>query len=490
METMDHYLALLKKFRDIRVMAVGDIYLDEYVFGVVTEISLEAPIPVLEVQERRYNPGACGNAACNAAALGAKTYMIGVVGEDTNAGIVRREFEVRGVDASYIVADPGRHTNTYGKVRAGGHNIPTQEMLRMDTPKPTLISGDTERRVIENIRALAPQVDAVLIGDQVTSCITENVLAAIVDCAKKHKLVTVADSRKRAGMFKGIDVVVPNDAEAGLAAGISVKDEAGLHAAGTFLLKTAKNALVTRGPHGITVFAADGAIQDVPIRPVRAVDVTGAGDTVAAAVAITLAAGGSLCDAAFLGNAAAGIAVTQEGVVTVSNEEVAHALTSEHGPAKLKTLDQLKPIMEKLKQNGKRVVWTNGCFDILHVGHITYLLRARQQGDVLVVGLNSDRSVSENKGPDRPVVNEQNRAIVLSALECVDYVIIFDGKTPLPLLEALQPHVYAKGGDYTLDTIVQPERCLVESYGGEIAIIPGVGGQSSTHIINKLFQET
>ena len=491
METIDHYLALLKKFHDIRVMAVGDIYLDEYVFGVVTEISLEAPIPVLEVQERRYNPGACGNAACNAAALGAKTYMIGVVGEDTNAGIVRREFEVRGVDTSYIVADPKRHTNTYGKVRAGGHNIPTQEMLRMDTPKPTLISGDTERRVIENIRALAPQVDAVLIGDQVVSCITENVLETIVECAQKHHLVTVADSRKRASMFKGIDVVVPNDAEAGLAAGIEVKDEASLREAGKFLLATAKNALVTRGPHGITIFAADGTIEDVPIRrPVRAVDVTGAGDTVDAAVAITLAAGGSLHDAAFLGNVAAGIAVTQEGVVTVSNAEVVHALTSEHGPAKLKTLDELKSIVEKLKQDGKRIVWTNGCFDILHVGHITYLLRARQKGDVLVVGLNSDRSVRENKGPDRPLVSEQNRAIVLSALECVDYVIIFDGKTPMPLLEALQPHVYAKGGDYTLDTIVQPERRLVESYGGEIAIIPGVEGQSSTHLINRMFQET
>lgn len=484
---VQRYRELLRKYKDLTLMALGDIYLDEYVFGVVTEISLEAPIPVLEVQQRRYNPGACGNAACNAAALGAKTYMVGVVGADSNADIVRREFAVRNVDTAYVVTDPARPTNTYGKIRAGGHNIPTQEMLRTDTPKPTLISGKVEAEIIAKIRELAPKVNAVMIGDQVSSTITEKVLETVVDCAKKYNLVTLADSRRRAGMFKGIDVVVPNDAEAGLAAGIQVVDAATLRAAGTFLLKSAKNALVTRGPHGIMIFAADGTIEDVPIeRPVKAVDVTGAGDTVAAAVILTLAAGGSLHDAASLGNLAAGVAVVQEGVVTVSNDEVLAALSAGSGPAKLKTLEELKPIVARLKQGGRRVVWTNGCFDILHVGHITYLLKAREQGDVLVVGLNSDRSVRENKGPDRPVVNEQNRALVLSALECVDYVILFDGKTPMPLLEALKPDVYAKGGDYTIETIVQPERRLVESYGGTIAIIPGVEGQSTTALIAKM----
>lgn len=487
----DYYLDLLEKFKKIRVMAVGDIYLDEYVFGVVTEISLEAPIPVFEVQQRRYNPGACGNAACNAAALGAKVFMVGVVGADTNADIVRREFQVRGVDTTYLVSDPKRPTNTYGKWRAGGHNIPTQEMLRTDTPKPSPISGETERRVIENIRALAPNVDAIMIGDQASSCITQNILDAIVEYAQKQHLVTLADSRKRMGMFKGIDLATPNDAEAGLAAGIKVVDETTLHAAGKFLLQTAKHVLITRGPHGITIFAQDGTIRDVPIsRPVRAIDVTGAGDTVDAAVILAVAAGGTLYDAAFLGNLAAGVAVIQEGVVTVSNAEVAAALADETGPAKLKTLQQLRPIVEKLKREGKRVVWTNGCFDILHVGHITYLLNARQKGDVLVVGLNSDQSVRENKGPGRPVVNEKDRALVLSAMECVDYIIIFDGKTPMPLLDALHPDVYAKGGDYTLNTIVQVERRLVESYGGEIAIIPGVEGQSTTNIIAKVIQNT
>ena len=484
-----HYLELLAKFKQLRLMAVGDIYLDENVYGTVTEVSLEAPIPVLEVHERRYNPGASGNAACNAAALGAKVYMVGVAGQDANADIIRHEFEARGVEISHLVVDPARPTNTYGKLRAGGHNIPTQEVLRTDTPKPTLLSGDVEKQVIAQIEALAPEVDAIMIGDQVSSTITGKVLETIMRCAKEHGLVTVADSRKRAGMFQDVDVVVPNDAEAGLAAGIEVVDEASLRAAGKYLLTTAKNALVTRGPHGITLFAQDGTVEDVPIRPVQVVDITGAGDTVAAAVTLVMAAGGSLHDAAFLGNLAAGIAVTQEGVVTVSNAEVVQALSSEGGPVKLRSLAELKPIVEKLKQNGKRVVWTNGCFDILHVGHITYLLHARQQGDVLLVGLNSDASVRLNKGPDRPVVNEKDRAVILSALECVDYVVIFDGETPMPLLEELEPDVYAKGGDYTIDTIVQPERRLVEGYGGEIAIIPGVEGQSTTALIKRIGQD-
>lgn len=482
------YLELLEKFKSARVLAVGDIYLDEYVHGAVTEISLEAPIPVFEVHQRRHNPGAAGNAACNAAALGAKVTMAGVVGKDINAGIVKREFELRGVDTSGLVEDESRPTNTYGKWRAGGHNIPSQEILRTDTPRPKMISGAVEAQVIARIRELAPQMDAIMIGDQVSATISEGVLAAIRECAAAHNLKTAADSRARTGFFSGVDLVTPNDKEAGLAAGIDVTDEATLKQAGAFLVTRAKNAMITLGPEGIACFGADGTFETVPIRPVHVADVTGAGDTVTAAALLTLTSGGTLLEAAFLGNLAAGIAVAQTGVVTVSNDEVREALLEGETISgdKVKTLDQLQAIAKRLKREGKRLVWTNGCFDILHIGHILYLQEARKRGDVMVVGLNSDASVRENKGPDRPVVREHDRAQVLSALECVDYIIIFDDKTPMPLLEALRPDVYAKGGDYTVDTIVQEERRLVESYGGAIAIIPGCEGQSTTYLINKI----
>ncbi|MBI2422144.1 MAG: D-glycero-beta-D-manno-heptose 1-phosphate adenylyltransferase [Candidatus Hydrogenedentes bacterium] len=485
----EHLRDLIQKFNNVRVLAVGDIYLDENVFGSVTEVSLEAPIPVFEVHEKRHNPGAAGNAACNAASLGGQVTMVGVVGNDTNAGIVKHEFSVRNVNTEGIVTDPARQTNTYGKLKAGGHNIPLQEVLRTDTPKPTLISGEVEAQVIAQIKRLAPHVDAIMIGDQVVSTISQGVLDTIVACAKQYKLVTVADSRARAGIFHGIDVIVPNDNEAALAAGIEITDEDSLRQAGSTLLSSATNVFITRGPHGITIFGQNGAIEDVPIRPVKAIDVTGAGDTVAAAVTLALAAGGSLHDAAYLGNMAAGIAVVQSGVVTVSQAELIDALFGERGPEKVKSLPALEKTVQALKKDGKKVVWTNGCFDILHVGHITYLLTARQRGDVLVVGLNSDASVQRIKGPDRPVVNEKDRALVLSALECVDYIVVFDENSPMKLLEALQPDIYAKGGDYTIDTIVQEERRLVEGYGGAIAIIPGVEGHSTTSIIEKVLQD-
>ena len=464
---------LLAKFSAVKVMAVGDIYLDENSFGKLTGVSLEAPIPVFEVHERRYNPGAAGNAACNAASLGGQVVMVGVIGDDANGGTVVKEFHARGVDTSGVVVDAGRVTSTYGKLRAGGHNMPTQEVLRMDTPKPSLVSGETERKICEQIRRLAPKVNAILLGDQVSSTLSDAVLDTIRAVAKEHGVYTVADSRKRAGIFLDVDIIKPNDVEAGLAAGIEVKDEESLRKAGMFLLKSARNAMITRGPKGISVFSKDGGVEHVPSDVlVEAVDVTGAGDTVAAAVILTMATGGTLAEAATIGNMAASIAVVQKGVVTVSNAELLTVVNGVGGPAKLKTLAQLRPIVDSLRREGRRVVWTNGCFDILHTGHIAYLSRARQEGDILVVGLNSDASVRALKGPERPVVNEHDRAVVMSALACVDYLVIFSERTPLTLLQALTPDVYAKGGDCKdLDTPFTQNR-MSHSLGLTLAPLP------------------
>ena len=486
-----HYRELLARFSKARVLVVGDIYLDENVYGVVTGVSLEAPIPIYEVHERKHNPGAAGNAACNVAALGAKTYMVGYVGDDVNADIVRKEFAVRNVDTSGLVVHPTRATNTYGKLRAGGFNIPTQEILRTDTPTPVFVEDGVEDQIIANIRARAKDVDAIIVTDQVKSVATRRVLDAVIECAKEYKLITVGDSRGRAGEFHGFEVMVPNDREAGIGTGIDVVDEETLNAAGKALLKVCKNAAVTRGQHGIRVYSADGSFADFPtqVDPTSVVDVTGAGDTVTAAVTVSLVAGGSLHNAAVIGNYAAGVAVAQRGVVTVPIAQLERAMFSASGPAKLKSLDDLQVELERLRGEGKRVVWTNGCFDILHIGHISYLQRAAALGDLLVVGLNSDASVRKLKGPDRPIIDEMERAFVLSALECIGLVTIFDDESPLEVIKQLKPDVYAKGGDYTIDTIVQPERRAVESYGGKIAILPAVEGRSTTSIISRIAKD-
>lgn len=477
---------LLGRFDSARVLVVGDIYLDENVYGRMTGISLEAPIPIFEVHERRYNPGAAGNAACNVAALGARTWMVGVVGADTNAEIVRREFMARNVDVSHLAVDPSRPTNTYGKWRAGGYNIPEQEVLRTDTPAPLPIAGEIEDRVVNAIQRLAEQVDAIVVTDQVGSVATERVLATVAQCAAKRNLVTVGDSRARIGSFRGFTAVTPNDAEACVGLGLQPGADGALDKAAAALLKTCRAALITRGPLGITVYTPDAPPLASPSLADRVVDVTGAGDTVTAAVAVSLVAGATPVEAARLGNAAAAVAVAHKGVVTVSRVELEEALLRGDRPYKLKSLDALAPIVQKLQADGKKVVWTNGCFDILHVGHITYLGKAAREGDVLVVGLNSDASVKAVKGPGRPIVPEAERAVVLSSLECVDYVTIFSDPSPARILQLLKPDVYTKGGDYTLDTINQEERSIVEGYGGRIAIVPGVEGRSTSSIVERI----
>ncbi len=482
------YKKLIDQFADVRVLVVGDIYLDENAFGTVIGVSLEAPVPILEVHERRYNPGAAGNAACNAAALGAKTTIVGYIGDDINGGIVRHEFDVRNVDTSGLVIHPSAPTNTYGKWRAGSFNAPVQEVLRTDTRKPSFVSGAVEDEIIAAIRDRAADVDVIIAVDQVSSVLSDRVIETIVAVAKEHKILTVGDSRERASSLKGFDVIVPNDREAGHAAGIDVYDEPSLLKAANALRKEAKNALITRGPLGITIFSEDGATTNVPlpVRPREVIDVTGAGDTVTATVALTLAVGGSHHDAATLGNVAASVAVAKPGVVTVSPKEVLEQMVGRTTALKLRTLDELARIIEKLKKAGKRVVWTNGCFDILHIGHIKYLENAAAQGDVLIVGLNTDASVRELKGPGRPVHPEDERGIVLSALACVDYVTLFGDADTTAILERLQPHIYAKGGDYTLETINQDERRVIETYGGHIALLAGVEGKSTTSIIEKM----
>ena len=484
--TVSHLLDVLAKFEKARVLVVGDIYLDENVYGAMTGISLEAPIPIFEVSERRYNPGAAGNAACNVAALGATTYMVGVVGDDMNAEIVKREFALRNVDTSGVVTHPTWATNTYGKLRAGGFNIPEQEVLRTDTPTAPFISGAIEDQVIANIEARAADIDAIVVTDQVCSVATKRVLGTVAKLGREKGILTVGDSRERIGEFEGFDVVVPNDREAGIGVDIDVVDRDSLTKAGVALCKRVKNAMVTCGPDGITLFAEDGRTFNAPTMARHVADVTGAGDTVTATVALTLVAGGSYEDAAVLGNAAAAVAVAQKGVVTVSRGEVEEILTTEGTPAKVQSVEQLVDVVKRLQNQGKRVVWTNGCFDILHAGHITYLLKAASEGDILIVGLNSDASVSAIKGPDRPIVQESERALIISALECVDYVTIFSEPSPLPIIERLQPDVYTKGGDYSIDTIDQNERKVVEGYGGSIAIIKGVDGRSTTDIVTRI----
>lgn len=481
----ERFEAIIGAFSSSSVMVVGDIYLDQTNFGRITEMSLEAPIPIFEMSRQYHNPGAAGNVAANLAAMGATVYLAGIVGDDTNAGVLRKELDDRGIGHSGLVVDPSNPTNTYGKFRAGGDTYPEQEILRSDTPRLSGLSESVELQLIEAVKGLASQVDAIVVIDQVSYAITQRLIRTVADCAMEHGVLTVADSRERIGMVKDFDVVVPNESELGVGLAMSVKTEEELKAAADVMLMRCRSALVTRGPNGITVFA-EGTATKCAACASEIVDVTGAGDTVTSAATLTLLAKGSLEEAATIANAAAARAVAQLGAVSVSREEIESVLFAEDRSETVVTLETLSELIQSYQAEGKSVVWTNGCFDILHAGHVTYLMNAAKQGDVLVVGLNSDASVSAVKGPDRPVVPEDERALIISALGCVDHVLVFSDANTVGLLETLKPDVYAKGGDYTIETIDQDERRLVESYGGRIALIAGVDGRSTTSIIQKL----
>jgi D-beta-D-heptose 7-phosphate kinase/D-beta-D-heptose 1-phosphate adenosyltransferase len=278
--------------------------------------------------------------------------------------------------------------------------------------------------------------------------------------------------------------LAPNAREAG------AEDDcaASVRAAGERLLERCGRAFISCGPRGIAVFERGMQMLERPSEVSRneVGDVTGAGDTVTATVGLSLAAGASPAEAAELAMHAAGVVVRQRGVAPVTREALDLALAHQAGPPKLRTLEEAEPLVRRMQAAGKRVVWTNGCFDILHAGHIVYLQHAAAQGDVLIVGMNDDASVTALKGPGRPVVPEEERALVLAALACVDYVVPFGDPDTVPLLDRLRPDVYAKGGDYTLDTINQDERGLVEGYGGTIALLPGVSGRSTTRLIDRM----
>lgn len=487
-------LELLERIAGKRVLVIGDLYLDEYIHGRMEEISKEGPIPVIHADRHTANPGAAGNTACGLAALGAEVWVVGTVGDDRNARLLLDLFKQRGVHTGGVVTAATAPTNTYTKISAGALHTPRQEVLRVDTPRPAPIAGPVERSVLDHLRQLVTQVEAVVVVDQVGGVVTPAVLELAADLARAAGKLLVGDSRERASTFRSFDLILPNDEEASIAAGLPIVDETTLLAAGRRLCEEHRNNLViiTRGKYGMTVFERGGAVTDVPTYAQEVFDVCGAGDTVTATCTLALLAGATPVQAAMLGNYAAGVAVSKPGTVTVSPQEIRQAIAHRErqaGADKLCTLEQAREAVAAARAGGRRVVLTNGCFDLLHAGHVSYLQQARAQGDLLVVGLNSDQSVRSLKGEGRPLNRLADRARVLSALSCVDVLVPFDELTALPLIESLAPEVYVKGGDYTIDTINQQERRAVEAAGGRVVIVEQVPGRSTSGLIERIVRE-
>lgn len=472
------------KFDQCRLLVVGDLMLDEYLWGEVDRISPEAPVQVVAIQKEDFALGGAGNVVNNAVALGAKVSVVGVIGTGRNGRLLLKRFNELGVDTAGIIQEPDRATTQKTRIIAAN-----QHVLRIDRETKQDISGPTLDKMIRFILDKMPDIDVVLISDYGKGLITKNLLSKVTASAKKYKKMIIVDPKGLDfSKYSGVSLLTPNKKEAALASGVEINNESSLEKAANIFLENLSldNLLITCGKDGMVLFEKNKEPFRVKAEARQVFDVSGAGDTVLAVFGLAVASGASIHNSVAIANTAAGIVVGKVGTATVSRQELASAIkTDDHGlPAKYKDLFELPALVEDLKKKGKRLVLTNGCFDLLHAGHIMLFSASKQLGDILIVAIDDDESVKKLKGSGRPVLNAKERSRILSALDAVDYVVVFSSHELKKLIEIIQPDVLTKGSNYTSKEVFGRE--LVEKYGGRVKLIPVTENISSTRIINNI----
>lgn len=490
---MERFEQIVNDFGKKDILVIGDLYLEEYISGKMVGIAKEVPHPVIGLSERKYYPGAAGHVAASLQSLGFNAHIIGLIGHDSNGKILFDQLQSHKINIDGVYINEEMKNNTHLRIIVHQSNSYNQEILRIDTPEPMSLSDEWQEKLLNIVSEKIEDAAAVVLVDKQAKLLSQKFVHQIYEIARKNKKLIIGDSDRKRELFENFDVIVCNELEASETTGIRIENLVHLEAAGQKMLTSLKvaNVVITRGSQGMSIFTNTNHPVHLSTHPQEIYDVTGAGETVTATIAAALISGASIVEAGRLANYAAGCAVSRPGLTLVSKNDLLHQIRLELAQLdaeKIVEVEELKSIIEKLKKQGKAVVWTNGCFDLMHVGHILYLKDARAQGDLLVVGLNSDESVRILKGPNRPIVEETQRAKLLASLSCVDYVVVFSDKSPFKVIQYLQPDVYIKGGDYTIDTINQEERRLVEGYGGRIAIVPGIDGMSTTNLIQRILE--
>jgi D-beta-D-heptose 7-phosphate kinase / D-beta-D-heptose 1-phosphate adenosyltransferase len=469
------------------VLCVGDLMLDEFVYGEVSRISPEAPAPVIAVQRSEIDIGGAGNVARNIVSLGARCIFVGLVGEDAAGARLKAELGRESLIESVLVCDPTRPTTR--KVRFVSEHFSTH-MLRADWESTAPASVATEQQLIDAILPLLPRADIVLLSDYAKGVLTARVIRNVIDAARKlGKRVIVDPKSPNLAIYRGATLLKPNRKEFAEATRSRLETDQSIADGAQEIMQLAdcEAVLVTQSEHGMTLVPRNGEVIHVPGLPVTVRDVSGAGDTVAAVIAVTLAAGADWEAALRMANAAAAVAVSKQGAAVVSSAELRrkilpHAFLAAEEKI-VGTAGELEAQLVAWRKQDLRIGFTNGCFDILHPGHVKLLTAARATCDRLIVGLNSDASVKRLKGADRPVQNERARSEVLAALEAVDLVVLFDEDTPLNLITQIKPGVLVKGADYTREQVVGHE--IVEAHGGEVRLVEILQGFSTTSLVER-----
>ncbi|HEY3227169.1 MAG TPA: D-glycero-beta-D-manno-heptose 1-phosphate adenylyltransferase [Planctomycetota bacterium] len=469
----------VRRLRAPRVFVVGDLILDRYVWGEVSRISPEAPVQILDAAREELRLGGAANVAHNAAVLGARASCGGVVGPDAAGAGFLRLIRSLGIRPTAVVRDPTRPTTV--KTRLLAHN---QQMLRIDHERRMPVSAAVERLLDRAVARGASTADLALVSDYNKGTMTPRVCRSLIEAfRRKGKPVVVGLKSLDIAKYARATGAALNRNELALVSGV-VDVAAGARK----LVKRLglQFLVVTLGERGMQVYGPKGPAITLGAVARQVYDVTGAGDTVLAAFGVAFASGLPLEHCALLANAAAGIVVGKVGTATVTREELIDHATQDEGPQRSKVLPAtalLRALAEE-RRRGRRIVFTNGCFDLLHVGHLNTLRFARSKGDVVVVGLNTDRSVRALKGPPRPILDAEERAALLAALECVDYVTFFDEATPERLIRRLRPDVLVKGEDYAGKKVAGKE--FVASYGGRVELAPLVRGVSTTDLLSRI----
>ena len=469
------------------VLCVGDLMLDEFVYGEVSRISPEAPAPVIAVQRSETNIGGAGNVARNIASLGARCIFVGLIGEDEASARLKAELARESRIESVLVSDASRPTTR--KVRFVSEHFSTH-MLRADWELAQPASAGIEQKLIDAILPLLPRADIVLLSDYAKGVLTARVIRNVIDAARKlGKRVIVDPKSANFAIYRGATLLTPNRREFAEATRSRADTQQSIAAAAqdAMLLADCQAILVTQSEHGMTLVPRQGSSVHVPALPVKVRDVSGAGDTVAAVLAVTLAAGADWETSLRMANAAAAVAVGKKGTAIVTSAELRRKILPHASLVSEEKIvaagGDLDAHLRDWRKQGLRIGFTNGCFDILHPGHVKVLTAARGACDRLVVGLNSDASVRRLKGDGRPVQDELARAEVLAALEAVDLVALFEEDTPIELITRIRPSVLVKGGDYTRDQVVGHE--VVEAGGGEVLLVEVLPGFSTTTLVDR-----
>jgi D-beta-D-heptose 7-phosphate kinase / D-beta-D-heptose 1-phosphate adenosyltransferase len=481
----DTIVTLLNKFHGARILVLGDVMLDRFVYGAVERISPEAPIPVVSIERTLDMPGGAANVARNVSALGAQCTLLGVVGADAAADQLRSQLALSPSIQTHLISDPARPTSLKIRYVADG-----QQVMRADWERKDIVCDEVADRLLAQVASAMVEADVVVLSDYAKGVLSDAVVRETIRIARQAAKPVVVDPKsKNLSRYAGATVLTPNRLELQGACGIEcLSDEQVTQGAEMVLHQGICSAMVvTRGKEGMSVIGTDGSVAHLPTEARQVYDVSGAGDTVVATLALGMASGGGIVDCVALANIAAGIVVAKRGTATVTPGDIMASMPpfGRHAdPAKIYSVDNVLRLVREWRERGLKIAFTNGCFDLLHPGHIALLDQARRSADRLVVGLNADVSVRKLKGVGRPVQGEVARATVLAAVKSVDAVVIFAGNTPLELIEALQPDVLVKGADYTVDTVVGADETIKR--GGRVVLAPLIEGFSTTNTVGRV----